>query len=162
MSADVDALEQKQEQTLLKVPGAIEDRKLAKRVVEGDAKMLVAYVQTLVTANPAQAEKIAGAAKMAIQKVVAPNAPDLFVEPGTEPGSVRLVAHHTGKKSKTTLHDWRYTLDGGKTMINAPSTTIAQATISGLPSLTKVGFQHRLRDSGKEGEWSGIVYGIVP
>jgi hypothetical protein len=162
VSADVDALEQKQAQALLKMPGAVQERKDARDVVDIDAKLLVAYVQALVIANPAQALAIAQAANMSLKTAGDANLAELAGEPGDAPGTVKLVAHCKVKRGKNTIHDWRYTPDGTKACVNAPSTPVAHTTITGLPSLTYVGFQHRVRNSSENGNWSATVTVLVP
>lgn len=78
-------------------------------------------------------------------------------------GTVQLKANASlleapGKsKYKQRTYLWRYTLDGGKTFIDAPSTPVSETEIAGLPLMTEVGFEVAVKDSVGQSKWSHTV-----
>jgi hypothetical protein len=162
VTADVKALVDAQTNVDRGLPDATTARDDAKETVENDALALVHYVQTLMDADPARAAAIAEAAGLALQQAAVAHYDDVTVKEGTEPGSVVVTAHNLPKTTKTLTHDWQYSIDTGKTMIDTRSTGLAHTTIRGLPRQAVVQIRHRVVVGDVPGEWSAIVSFLVP
>ncbi len=120
-------------------------------------------VQILCDANPEQADSIATSAGMQLKQHSSPDQKILTGVLTTTKGSVALKASLKlliamlpsvkGQGGKRTIL-WRYTLDGGKTFVNADSTPFITTVISGLPLGTDVGFEVALKDRRGTTNWS--------
>jgi hypothetical protein len=124
------------------------------------------YVQTLVDAAPEQAAHLAGLAGMSIWSPPSRVKPLLGLTLVQPPGTVVAQANagllKQGRaKDKVTLYNWRYTADGGKTYVNAPSTPLARATLSGLTALATYGVQVCATDADGTTAWSQTVSILV-
>jgi hypothetical protein len=120
-------------------------------------RQLRVYVQSLVSATPAQAETIAKDAAMGLRRSTHPHKSDLAVKQ-VATGSVKVVA----KALKgARAHDFQYSTDGGKTWIGAPVSTQAHATITGLVPGTTVLCRHRPITKVGPGDWSQTVTAVV-
>ncbi len=115
------------------------------------------YVQTVVSANPAQASTIAQDAAMALRKTPTHHKSDLAVK-AVASGSVKVVAKAL-KGAKA--NDFEYSTDGGKTWIAVPTSTKASATITGLQSGLAVTYRHRSITKAGPGDWSQPVTAVV-
>jgi hypothetical protein len=73
-------------------------------------------------------------------------------------GSVKLVAASAGRRA---AHNWQYSLDGGKTWVDAASTLQAKATITGLTAGATVQFRYQLLIKTGEENWSQVVQLVV-
>ncbi len=132
-------------------------RDAAKAVVVSDAHGLHNYVQSVVNANPGQAETIAQEASMSIRKPGARHTSDLAVKQ-TVSGAVHVIAKATqGAKA----HEWQYSTDGGKTWIDAPSTTKSSTVISGLQPGANVAYRVRVLTKSGHSDWSQPVAAVV-
>jgi hypothetical protein len=125
-----------------------------------------AYVQTLVDAAPGQGQQLAELAGMRFVVRKAAQKPLLALSLGEPSGIVRASAHAAllkqGRgKGATTFYNWRYTPDGGKTWVIAPSTPVARATFTGLTPLTSYGVQVCITDTAGTTAWSDTVTIIV-
>ena len=129
----------------------------ARDVVVVDAHGLHTYVQSLVNANPAQAEAIATAAAMTLKKAGLAHKNALEVKQ-TISGTVHVIARAT-KGAKA--NHWQYTTDGGKTWIDAPPTTKASTTIASLTPGITVQVRHRVLTKTGLGDWSEDVTHVV-
>jgi hypothetical protein len=143
---------------------AIRDVKVAD--LASALKSELAYVQTLVDASPEQGQQIAQLAGMRL-KVVAPAIkPLLALSLGEPAGVVKAEAHAALLKqgrgaSRRTVYNWRYTPDGGKTWIVAPSTPVARTTLTGLAALTSYGVQVCITDTAGTTAWTDTVTIVV-
>ena len=150
--------------TLQKAQSALDNRlgttavrDAAEAALLTDAHNLHTYVQQQVNANPTQAAVIAKSASMTLRKKGARSKTDLKVSQAL-PGSVKVVAAAT-KGAKA--HDWQYSTDGGKTWIDAPSTTKSSTVITGLQPGVLVHYRQRAITKDGEGAWSQTVSAIV-
>jgi hypothetical protein len=73
-------------------------------------------------------------------------------------GSVKLITKSSGTRSG---YEWEYSLDGGKTWVNAPVTLQAKTTVAGLTPGATVQFRYRPVTKGGEGDWSQTVVLLV-
>jgi hypothetical protein len=125
-----------------------------------------AYVQGLVDASPAQGAEIAELAGM---RLVIPNRaakPLLALSLGQPSGIVRASAHAALLKQgrgaqRATTYNWRFTPDGGKTWIAAPSTPVARAVLTGLAPLTSYGVQVCITDTAGTTAWTDTATIVV-
>ncbi len=124
---------------------------------------LCAYAQLTADASPEKAVEIIEAAGMKVATPTVQAKPLLDARLDSQ-GAVLLRAHakmlHKGTTNR--CFNWQYTLDGGKTWINAPSTAIAQTSISGLPAMTMCGFRVSATHKKGQSEWSPMVSVVVP
>jgi hypothetical protein len=120
-------------------------------------QQLRGYVQSVASANPAQASTIAQDAAMRLRKSTTHQKSDLAVK-GVASGSVKVVAKAL-KGAKA--NDFEYSTDGGKTWIAVPTGTRASATITGLqPGMTAT-YRHRPITKAGPGDWSQTVTAVV-
>lgn len=137
--------------------GTRADRDSARTALLAALKQLHTYVQQLASASPAQADVIAQDAAMTLRKVGAHSKSDLAVKQ-TVTGSVHVIA----KADKTARsNDWQYSVDGGKTWIDWPSSTKASTTITGLQPGLMVSYRHRPLTKLGPGNWSQPVSALV-
>jgi hypothetical protein len=120
-------------------------------------QQLRVYVQSLVSANPAQASTIAQDAAMGLRKAPTHHKSDLSVK-AVASGSVKVVAKAL-KGAKA--NDFQYSTDGGKTWIAVPTSTQAHTTITGLVPGTTVIYRHRPITKAGPGDWSQTVAAVV-
>jgi len=118
---------------------------------------LQAYVKVIVNAHPTSAEVIASQAAMTIWKRSLHNKEDLIAKQ-TVSGAVIVVAK-AQKGAKT--NEWSYSLDGGKTWLDAPPTTKAKTTIGDLAVGTVVLFRHRVVTKAGRGDWCQPISKLV-
>jgi hypothetical protein len=125
-----------------------------------------AYLQGLVDASPEQGARIAELAGMRL--VIAKRAikPLLALSLGEPSGIVRASAHAALLKQgrgaqRATTYNWRFTPDGGKTWIAAPSTPVARTLLTGLAPLTSYGVQACITDTRGSTAWTDTATIVV-
>ncbi len=137
--------------------GTRADRDNAKAALIAAMLQLHTYVQGLVIANPSQAEVIAQDAAMTLRKPGAHTKSPLAVKQ-----TVSTVVHVIAKATKGgRTNDWQYSVDGGKTWIDVPSTTKASTTITGLTPGVMVQYRQRAITKAGPGDWSQAISAIV-
>jgi hypothetical protein len=141
LQTDIDTLITKQALAKTRTAGAVAERDAAKKVVNNDLNGERGYVETLANADPMNAATIAGDAGMTVRKPAARNKPLLAAKQGTTTGQVHVVAKAT-KGAK--VNGWQYSVDGGKTWIDAPETSKASTTLQGLAPTVHVMFRQRV------------------
>jgi len=115
------------------------------------------YVQSVASANLAQASTIADDAAMRLRKTPTHHKSDLSVK-AVASGSVKVVA----KALKgAAANDFEYSTDGSKTWIAVPTSTKASTTITGLVPGTTVTYRHRPITKTGPGDWSQPVTAVV-
>ena len=103
---------------------------------------LRAYVESIADGDPTNAAAIANSAGMEVRKtplVTKKNAVNVKKAPLS--GSIVVTAKVGTKKKQA--HQWEYSIDGGKTWVDAPPTTQAKTTIIGLTPGVTVSVRHR-------------------
>ncbi len=115
------------------------------------------YVQSVASADLAQASTIAEDAAMRLRKTTPHQKSDLAVK-GVASGSVKVTAKAL-KGAKA--NDFEYSTDGGKTWIAVPTSTKASTTITGLVPGTAVSYRHRPITKTGPGDWSQTVTTFV-
>jgi hypothetical protein len=131
--------------------GTIAARNAAKVVFVGALHALLARVQQVADANPENAEAIITSTNLSVRKVAIRQKQTFEVKPGTVSGAVHVTAQSAGPRA---CYEWQYSLDAGKTWVQAPNTMQAKTTIVGLPVATVVEFRYRVTTKLGMGDWS--------
>lgn len=162
--SQIEDCEKSQQTVGTRVKGAAEARKLKFDALVTSLESERMYVQSLCDGSPEQAANLIKLAGMQVASVGRYQKPILVAMPGVPAGTVDLEANARllDKSRKGKFYSWRYTLDGGKTFLAAPSTGAARTSISGLPLLTVVGFQVSVTvNKSPPGDWSQLVSILV-
>jgi hypothetical protein len=126
-------------------------------------EQLQSFVQTICDGNTAQAATVINAAGMKIRTVAVKIKPLIVIKLTVASGGVILKAHasalRAGKKSKSVLYNWQSTGDGGKTIANAPPSSVANTTMTGLTPNVEYGFRVSITDSTGQGPWTDWFHG---
>jgi hypothetical protein len=127
-----------------------------------------AFVQALADANPAKAAALITGTGLVVAGTAGRNKPLLGLRNGKQSGTVicdanvgQLVGPDAKYPTGRRYFNWEYTVDGGKTFVNALSTPRSRTTITGLTPLTTVGVRVSVTDSEGPGPWSQIVTILV-
>ena len=80
------------------------------------------------------------------------------VRQGEASGSAHAIVKAVDRRAS---YEWQYSLDGGKTWLQAPGTLKAQTVIGGLPVGATVAFRFRAITKKGEGDWSQAVSLVV-
>jgi hypothetical protein len=129
-------------------------------------ELLLKYVQSRADESSDLAEMLIQNAGM---KVATPpvHGKGLLEIRQTQPGTVvvsafvSLLRAQGGCKSRRVTFNWRYTADNGETWIQPPSTPVGNIEISGLPSMTRVGFSVCISDATGTRPWSDMTTALV-
>ena len=133
------------------------DAKLA--IANADLKQLVAYVEGVANANPANAAAVINSAGMVVKKQPTRSKNNINFRKTAASGSVVVMAR-VGSRQKQS-HEWEYSIDGGKTWLPLPPTTQAKTTITGLtPGLTVQVKQRAITGTGP-GTWTDPATALV-
>jgi hypothetical protein len=155
VTAAASALQQAQTLALTRVAGAVTARGLKEVALRNLLKELAAYVVSIAHNNPSEAANIFAAAGWS-EKAVGKHVKLPLKVTSLTAGLAHLVAT-AGPKGKKVFYNWRYTVDGGKTLTAAPGTNDAETTITGLPSGVLVGFEYSMTIKNVTGAWSQTV-----
>jgi len=154
--SDLDAAETA---THTRAKGTVETRDAKLAIVVSDLVLLRGYVQQLADADPANAAEIAQKAGMTIRKPTTLTKGPLTAKPSkTVSGSVVVSAKVTVPRES---HEWQYSLDGGKTWVDAPPTLQAKTTIGGFTPGATVYFRHRALTKTGRDDWSTVTSVLV-
>ena len=158
IGAAISALQTAETAALSRVKGAVAVRNDKRAALVTLLKQLKAYVQTVVDANVENGGAIIQSATLAVRKTPA-HKPRVFgAATGVVSGTAKLVAASAGPRSG---YEWDYSLDGGKTWVQAPSTLQAKTTVTGLTPGATVQFRYRPVTKAGEGNWSQAVSLVV-
>ena len=143
---------------LTKVKGSIATRNEKKAALVALLELLRAYVQSIADGAPENGPSIIESAGLAVRKTTAP-APRVFAaKPGTVSGTAKLVVPSAARRAS---YEWQYSIDGGKTWIDAGPTLQARTTVVGLTAGATVLFRYRWVLKGGAGDWSPSVSMLV-
>ena len=128
-------------------------------------QQLLNYVQTLGDMSPDTSAAIIAAAGMRVRSVGQHLKAPLTLTNGQPSGTVivrAFAALLTQGKNKRGSYNWQYSIDGEKTWLTLPSTSIANTTITGLTPATTVAARVAVA-VGKQplSAWSAVVTHIV-
>jgi hypothetical protein len=157
VSADLAAYEAAEATALTRVKGAAVTRNEKYLALHSDLQHLMAYVQSVADANPANAQSIIESAGFAVRKTTSHPKGPITVTAGPVPGAVKLVAKASSTRAS---YEWQFSTDQ-KTWTNAPSTLQAKAAIVGLTSGTVYSFRFRGVTKDGEGAFSQVVQILV-
>ena len=120
-------------------------------VYVGAYHALKARVQQVADASPDQAEAIITSAGFAVRKTAIRQRQTFLVKAGTVSGAVHLTAQSAGPRA---CYEWQYSIDTGKTWVQAPNTMQAKTIILNLPVAIVVEFRYRVTTKLGMGDWS--------
>ena len=158
LQTHIDDLRAKETLAQTKAVGAVSARNTAEKVLRVDLASERGYVEVVVNADPDNAAEIAQDAGMQLAKVGLRTKPLLAVKPGPTSGSVHAVAKATQGAG---ANEWQYSTDGGKTWLDAPSTTRASTVIVGLTPMSTVLVRQRVVTKLGVSDWSVPVPHVV-
>jgi hypothetical protein len=149
--AAVTALLQAEAAALARTRGAVVVRNDAKAALVTLMHQLQGYIQTTADADPENGGAIIQSSGLPARKMPTHPARVFAVKTGALSGSVDVVAPTAARRAS---YEWEYSLDGGKTWVDAGPSLQAKKTISALPVGTSV--QFRFRGVTKAGplDWS--------
>jgi hypothetical protein len=138
--------------------GAVATRNEKRVVLASLLVQLKAYVQSTADADADNSASIIQSSGIAVRKSTVRTPRVFAATQGALSGEVKLV---TKAASSRASYDWQYSVDGGKTWVDAPSTLQAKTTVSGLAAGTTVQFRYRATTKAGEGDFSQAVSLIV-
>jgi hypothetical protein len=157
--SDVDALAQAESNTRTRTASSFAARDVRLSRVVADLDFIRAYAQFLVDASPEDAPVIAAKAGMVVTHAR-----------NVARSSLRLtksktMVHGVDAFAKVTAtrqsHYWQYSIDGGRTFIDAGMTSKGRTTLGAFtPGMTVV-VRHRSFDRNALGDWGDPVAIIV-
>jgi hypothetical protein len=157
VQADLAAYQAAESAVLTRVKGAAVTRNEKYAVLHADLVHLMAYVQQLADANPANAQSIIESGGLSIRKTASHPKSAIAIKPGEVTGSAKIVAKAAAQRAS---YEWQYSTDQ-KTWTNAPSTLQAKTVIAGLTSGTVYYFRSRAVTKTGEGSYSQVVQLLV-
>lgn len=131
--------------------GTIAARNAAKVVYVGAFHALRARIQSVADASPENAEAIIKSTTLAVKKSPLRQKQGFVAKYGATSGTVHVTAPAAGSRAS---YNWSYSIDGGKTWVEAPNTLQARTNISALPVATVVQFRYRVTTKEGMGDWS--------
>ena len=138
--------------------GAVATRNEKRTVLVALLEQLRAYVQSVADATPENGASIIQSAGLAVRKAPTHAARTFIAKAGAVSGTVKLYAVSVGHRS---AYRWEYSVDGGKTWVEAPVSLQAKTTISGLTPGQTVQFRYQPVSKTGPGDWSQTVSLIV-
>jgi hypothetical protein len=167
MQTQMQAVADAQATVETRVRGATTTRNAKRAILMTTLEQLVTYVQGVAdAAGPAQAPMIIELAGMKVAAVGRYQKPVLSAKPGVT-GTALLFANAkllSGGSKKKSFFTWQHTIDGGKTFLTTMlPTATARTSVTGLTSMTSVGFRVAITLAGKpQGDWTQVIYMTVP
>ncbi len=149
-----------------RVRGATTTRNAKRAGLVTTLEQLMKYVQGIAdAAGLDQAPMIIESAGYRVGAMGQHQKPILAAKPAGA-GTVQLFANAkllTGGSKKKSFFSWQHTLDGGKTFLSTmPSTAEARTQVSGLASMTSVGFRVAVTLAGQpQRDFTQVVYAVV-
>jgi hypothetical protein len=155
LAAAVSDLHDAETAALSRTKGAVTVRNDKRTVLVGLLQQYRGYVQGVADATPENAAAIIESAGLSVRKVVTRSKRAFAAVQGAASGEAHVTAVTAGARA---AYDWQYSVDGGKTWVDVPSTTRGQTTIVGLPVGTTAQFRYRtVTPKGGQGDWSAVA-----
>ncbi len=154
---DIKALDSAQTTALTRAMGAAKTRDDRQAIVLNDLHLLLAYVQTIIDANPKNAETIGIGSGFDIQHESIRNKAEITVKPKKGESGTMLA---TVKKVEGTIANlWQFSTDEGKTWNELDATSGGKIEITGLIPRSSLIVKHRPILRKGKGTWlqSAIV-----
>ena len=158
-TSDISTLVTAENAAKLRAKGAVQTRDAKLAIVLADLKQLVAYVESVANANPANAAAIINSAGMVVKKQSLRSKNDLNFRKVASAGTVVVMARVASRQKES--HEWEYSTDSGKTWLPLPPTTQAKTTIIGLTSGTTIQVKHRALSKAGMGAWTDAASALV-
>jgi hypothetical protein len=137
---------------LSRAKGAATVRNAKRAVLVGLLQQVGGYVQSIADATPENGAAIIESAGFSVRKANPRGKRAFAVKQGAVSGAAVVTAATAGVRSS---YEWQYSVDGGKTWVDAPATTQGKTTITGLAAGTSVEFRYRpITPKGGQGDWS--------
>ena len=131
--------------------GTVAARNAAKVVWVSALQVIKAMVQAKADADPENAEAIITSAGFTVKKVAIRQKQAFAATYGATSGTALVSAKAVARRAS---YDWQYSVDGGKTWVDAPNTLKARTTIANLPVAVVVEFRVRATTTTGMGDWS--------
>jgi hypothetical protein len=151
VSAAIAALQTAQMAVMSGLKGTVaarNDKKASLVTLMGELR---SYVQKTADADPENAAAIIQSSGFALRKT-AVHLPRVFAaKAGAVSGSVEVTAPVAARRSS---YEWQYSVDGGKTWIEAPPSLGSKTTIVGLPVAVSVQLRSRAVTKAGPGDWT--------
>jgi hypothetical protein len=157
VTADLSAFQAAEAAVVTRVKGAAATRNEALATLHADLEHLMAYVQLVADASPANAQSTIESAGFSIRKDATHPKSTLKVEAGPASGSVKLIARAIAHRAS---YEWQFSTDQ-KSWTLAPVTLQAKTDIPGLTSGTVYYFRFRGVTKAGEGAYSQVVFLLV-
>ncbi len=131
--------------------GTVAARNAAKVVWVSALHVIKAMVQQKADADPENAEAIITGVGFAVKKVTIRQKQVFAATYGATSGTAHVSARAVARRAS---YEWQYSVDGGKTWVDAPNTLKARTVIAGLPVAVVVEFRYRATTTAGMGDWS--------
>ena len=158
VSAAITALQTAETAVLSRLKGTVvvrNDRREALVTLMGELRN---YVQKVADADRENGAAIIQSAGLPVREEKAQKARVFAAEPGAVSGSVDVFAAIAARRAS---YEWQYSVDGGKTWIDAAPSLQARTTIVGLPAAASVQFRYRAIIKSGPGDWSRPLAVVV-
>jgi hypothetical protein len=160
VTSDIEAFDAQSVVAKNRGAGAVATRLLKDNAVRADMESWAHIVQTTADANPASAKAIIESMSMSVKGFSAREQLPLVIDVGTQPGTVTAIAK-AGPKGVRVFYEYQYMLTAGQAWLAGGLSTDHTIVITGLPSLTLVGFRYRITHKNVPGAWSQTVTALI-
>jgi hypothetical protein len=158
IAAALAALQQAEVAAQTRSKGAVLVRNDRKGALITLLQQLRAYVQAIADADVENGAAIIGSSGFPLRKMPVHKPRVAAVKPGAMSGSVQVVAPPAARRS---AYEWQYSLDGGKTWVEAAPSLQARQTIVGLPVGSLAQFRYRAVVKNGPLDWSQPIALLV-
>ncbi|HTQ44286.1 MAG TPA: hypothetical protein VMI75_16110 [Polyangiaceae bacterium] len=158
VSAAVVALQTAETAALSRLKGTVVVRNDRKTALVTLMQQLRSYVQKTADADPENGAAIIQSSGLPARKAPVHRPRVFAAKPGGVSGTVEAVAPPAARRAS---YEWQYSIDGGKTWIEAAPSLRAKTTISGLPVATSVQLRYRPVTKAGPGDWSQPLAVVV-
>jgi len=140
IAAALTALQQAEVAAQARTKGAVVVRNDNQGALVTLLQQLRAYVQATADADVENSAAIIQSSGFPLRKAPVHKPRVAGVKPGAMSGSVEVLAPTAARRA---AYEWQYSLDGGKTWVEASPSLQAKQTVVGLPVGTSVQFRYR-------------------
>jgi hypothetical protein len=151
VAAALAALQQAEVAAQARTKGAVVVRNDKKGALVTLLQQLRAYVQSVADADAENGAAIIQSSGFPLRKMSVKKPRVAAVKPGAMSGSVEVVAPTAARRA---AYEWQYSVDGGKTWVEASPSLQAKQTVVGLPVGTSVQFRYRAVVKAGPLDWS--------
>jgi len=151
VSAAIAALQSAETATLSGLKGTVvvrNDKKASLLTLMGELRN---YVQKTADADPLNGAAIIQSSGFSLKQTPTRKPRVFAAKPGAVSGSVEVTAATAAKRAS---YEWQYSVDGGKTWIEAPPSMRSKTTIVGLPIAVSVQLRSRPVTKAGPGDWT--------